>query len=106
MPDGRYKPVDKPTMVNPRRIHQRVWLRETAKSDTPTATDERIIVLLWVSRDETNPEPKTPVKKPSEIFRKREPAVPCPMFRSPSIAGNRGVRNILARNVRKKIPVR
>jgi len=106
MPDGRYRPVEKPTRINPSLIQQRVWLKETAKSDPPTATDERIIVHRWVKRDETNPEPKSPAKKPSEIFRKKEPASPCPMFSSPSIAGNRGARTILARKVRKKIPVR
>jgi hypothetical protein len=62
IPDGRYSPADKPSMNNPDRINQRIWLRETARSDPPKATDERIIVHLCVRRDETPPEPKRPAK--------------------------------------------
>jgi hypothetical protein len=65
-----------------------------------------MIVRLWVRRDETNPEPNSAGKYPREIKRKREPASPCPMFRSLSIVGNKGARNTLERKLGKKIRVK
>ena len=100
MPDGRYRPAESPIRINPDRIHRRVELRETATSDPPRVADERAIVHLWARRDETNPEPKSPEKKPREIQKKREPASACPMFKSRSIVGIRGDRIILERKLR------
>jgi hypothetical protein len=106
MPDGRYRPADSPIRISPDRIPNRVELRETASSDPPRVTDERTIVHLWVRRDETNPEPKSPEKKPREIQKKREPASVCPIFKSLSIVGIRGDRIILERKLREKIAVK
>jgi transposase len=64
-----------------------------------------MIVRLWVRRDETNPEPNSDGKYPRERKRKREPASPCPMFKSLSIVGNKGARNTLERKLRKKMRV-
>jgi hypothetical protein len=83
-----------------------VSLRETARSDPPTVIEEKVIVLLWVKRDERNPEPKSPAEYPREIKRKREPASPCPMFSSLSIVGIRGARTILERTLRKWMAAR
>jgi hypothetical protein len=69
-------------------------------------TEETTIVLLWVRRDEMNPEHKSPTQYPREMKRKKDPATPCPILRSPSIVGNSGARAIRERKLRKKIPAR
>jgi hypothetical protein len=58
------------------------------------------MVHLWARRDETNPEHKSPGKKPRETQRKRYPASACPMFRSVSTVGIRGDMIILERTMR------
>jgi hypothetical protein len=53
-----------------------------------------------------NPEPKSPTETPRAIERKREPAAPCPICKSPSTVGIRGARMILEMTLRKCIPTR
>jgi hypothetical protein len=74
--------------------------------EPPTTTEETIIVHLWVRREEMNPDPKSPTQYPIEMKRKKDPASPCPICRSPSIAGSSGARAIRERKLRKKIPAR
>jgi hypothetical protein len=83
-----------------------VGLRAITRRVPPIATEEMIIVLLWVKRDETNPEPSSPAQYPREMKRKRAPASPCPMFRSPSMVGSRGASTMRERKLIKNIPVR
>jgi hypothetical protein len=65
-----------------------------------------MMVLRWLSREETNPDPKSSIQYPREIRRKREPASSCPNFRSCSTVGIRGDKTILARKLRRKVPTR
>jgi len=75
-------------------------------SDTPTTVEERIIVLLCISREDINPDPKRVIKYPKEIKRKSDPASPWPIPRSFSILGIKGAKMILAIKFRKKIAVK
>jgi hypothetical protein len=64
------------------------------------------MVLLWLSREETKPDPRSIGQYPSEMMKKRDPASPWPIFRSFSTVGIRGARAILERKFNRKIPAR
>lgn len=71
-----------------------------------TVTEERRMVLLWLSREEIKPEKITMMQYPREMIKKRAPASPCLNFKSSSIVGIRGDRIIRERKFERKIPTR
>ena len=66
---------------------------------------EKIIVRLWVTREEMNPEPRSDTKYPREITRNRDPASAWLISRSDSIPGINGANTIRARKLTKKMDV-
>ena len=58
------------------RIVTRLLLKETNESVEPTAMAEKMIVFLWVMREDICPEPNRDIKYPMERNRKSEPASP------------------------------
>jgi hypothetical protein len=81
--------------------------KDTAKrSAIPTVSAERMMVFLWLRREETKPDPISVKKYPKEIRKKRKPASPWLTRRSPSMVGNKGARIILETKFRQKMPAK
>jgi len=72
----------------------RLLLKETAVSAVPTAMAETAMVLLWLSREDMCPDPKSDMKYPIERKRNKEPASPWLNFRLCSIVGSNGAKTI------------
>jgi len=88
------------------RVPHRLSVKPIPKSARPTAVAETMIVLLCKRREEKKPDPRSEVKYPAEINRKRDPASPWVIPRSFSMAGIKGARIILEIKFRKKIVVK
>ena len=69
----------------------------------PTAAEEKTMVLLCVSQEERNPDPRRAAKYPAVINRKNNPAWLWLMPKSFSIVGSRGDRMIRDEKFMKKI---
>jgi hypothetical protein len=57
-------------------------------------------------REETKLDPRSIIKYPKDIMKKRDPASSCPIFRSFSTMGKRGDRTIREMKFKKKISTR
>ena len=86
-------------------VHSEV-VKAHANRAKPTPNRERIRVLLWFKRDETKPEPREPIKTPTEPIRKIEPDWLKERPRSRLIVGIKGAKINLLIKVRKKMIVR
>ena len=89
----------------PRRL-KRLWDRETAARASAPAKAEKMIVFLWVIREEMRPDPMTARKYPVVVIRNKVPACAWEMERSASMAGSRGAMMILPVKLRKKTEAR
>ena len=69
-------PAAIPKKSNPKRILQRLLLKETPINAMPTAMEERMIAFLCVIREDKNPDPRIPMKYPVVVRRKSDPASP------------------------------
>jgi len=62
IPEGRYIPAAMPKTNSPKRIPHRSFVKETPSSVTPTVAEDKMMVLLCVSREDMNPEHKIAAK--------------------------------------------
>jgi hypothetical protein len=104
-PDGRYVPAEIPSRNMDIRMAKRLLLKEINERAAPTAIAEKMMVFLWVIREDMYPDPNIDMKYPMERNRKREPALPWLNPKSFSMLGSNGAE--MSRDVKfnKKMEV-
>ena len=106
IPEGKYRPAAIPTVNNPRRRVQGPSQNVVPIKAKPRAVLEIVMALLWLKREDMNPDPIRVMKYPSEIIKNSAPASAWVRFRSVSILGTRGAGMMRPIKLRKKMDVR
>jgi hypothetical protein len=82
------------------------FARETTPRTAVIPKRERIMVLLWLSLDDTSPAEMDPANTPNDPTKKIDPASPGVRLMSSLMEGRSGEKMSRLRNVRKKRSVR
>ncbi|MFO7461344.1 MAG: hypothetical protein R6X07_12045, partial [Desulfatiglandales bacterium] len=96
---------DMPQKNRHRYICQISRVRAVAIKAIPRIVDDSTMAVLWVIFETITPEESREINNPAETKKKNDPASPCPIIRSFSMAGINGASRSLETKPTKKMAV-